>query len=236
MQTQYESLPFDVIIYISKLAPHAWYSIVCIDTRISRSKQYDITMVQNLFTTQTVNAKGKTIYTLPNGLRHRNGDQPAVVSSEIQKWYQYGKLHRDGDKPAVIWEQDFTKWTEWYQYGKLHRDGNLPAAISSYDDKIWYQHGVQHRDGDLPAVIHYDSQNWYQYGKLHRDDDKPAVIMNNGINEWWINGNPARESGKFVILLPDGTTTQWEKCEQGIMYVYGNQVYFHQGEYNINTQ
>jgi hypothetical protein len=38
------------------------------------------------------------------GLRHREGDKPAVISANRNRfWYWKGLRHRGGDKPAVIW-------------------------------------------------------------------------------------------------------------------------------------
>jgi hypothetical protein len=71
-----------------------------------------------------------------------------------KKWFNLkGQLHRDGDKPAVV----TTEMLEWYQNGKLHREHG-PArhvrhlhASPPFRELMWYQDGKRHRDVMEPA-------------------------------------------------------------------------------------
>jgi hypothetical protein len=82
-------------------------------------------------------------YWYKNGVRHREGDLPAVITANgIQYWYKNGKQHREGDLPAYI-NADGTQ--EWYKNGKLHREGDLPAVIYVNGIQAWYKNGVLHR-------------------------------------------------------------------------------------------
>lgn len=49
-----------------------------------------------------------------NGELHRDGEPALIKSNGTKQWYQYGKLHRN-DGPAVITE-DIERW---YQHGKV---------------------------------------------------------------------------------------------------------------------
>lgn len=58
---------------------------------------------------------------------HRGRDLPARVWRDgSQLWYLCGLKHRDGDLPAVV--NKLRGGREWYQLGLRHRDGNLPAV------------------------------------------------------------------------------------------------------------
>jgi hypothetical protein len=182
----YYSLPFEVVILISQVSPMTWCSMTLADPRLGRYSLCGRVRedVQDRFTVKIVK-KDKTKYILPNGLLHRNGDQPAVIYSDNDQllyrnsskcWYQYGKVHRDGDQPAFI--QMFPNssliirsW--WYKKGKKHRDGNLPAFIAynklgSVCGSTWYQNDVMHRSGIQLAAIN------------HRNG--LSLIYHNGIN------------------------------------------------------
>jgi hypothetical protein len=58
-----------------------------------------------------------------------------------QWWYKDGLRHRDGDLPAVIYA-DGDQF--WYRNGHSHRDGNRPAAIWANGEQRWYRNGVQY--------------------------------------------------------------------------------------------
>ena len=111
----------------------------------------------------------RTVTWYKEGLKHRDGDLPAVVwYSGRREWYKNGLLHRDGDLPAIVWSDGSQ---QWYKEGKIHRDGDLPAIVLSNGDQVWFKDGEQHRDGDLPAAI-YDNghQVWYKEGVFIRDE------------------------------------------------------------------
>jgi hypothetical protein len=103
-----------------------------------------------------------------NGLRHREGDQPAVVhSSGRREWWVDGVLHRAGDLPAITEEltpPSVGSYTAWYSYGRLHRTGGQPAVIRTNSGGIysreWWVHGVPTRERDLPIREEYD---WVLY-------------------------------------------------------------------------
>jgi hypothetical protein len=93
-----------------------------------------------------------------NGLRHRDGDKPAIIYSECSlRWYKNGKCHRDGDKPARIWENGTLKWVK---NGQLHRDDDKPAAIYAEGTLEWWKNGLKHRTTG-PAVIHPNNEHEY---------------------------------------------------------------------------
>ena len=109
-------------------------------------------------------------------------------------WYRYGVRHRDGDRPAVI-KSIGTR--EWYRNGAPHRDdADLPALVSilthviTVIEMVWCRNGVEHRDDDRPSRItargHVTTTTttpmtttrleWRQCGKLHRDGDQPSCV------------------------------------------------------------
>ena len=55
-----------------------------------------------------------------HGLRHRDGDEPAVSCSEGKAWYKDGKLHSEGGKPAIEYADGRTEW--WLEGLKLNDD------------------------------------------------------------------------------------------------------------------
>jgi len=114
-------------------------------------------------------------------------NNPQIDKYGTKRWFnESGQLHRDGDKPAVVWA-DGDKF--WYRNGKRHRDGNKPALERPNGDKFWYQNGKPHRDGNKPALEWADGDKmWYQHGKRYRDGNKPAVEWANGNKYWYQNG------------------------------------------------
>lgn len=117
-----------------------------------------------------------------NGIIHRD-DGPAIVdeTASLEAWYQYGRRHRDNNEPAVI----SPNLQEWWYAGNYHRDdgpAHMHRQLSTngfmrvYDQ--WYSGGLLHRN-DGPAIVRIDSENqlfqeWYHAGRLHRFDG-PAV-------------------------------------------------------------
>jgi len=62
---------------------------------------------------------------------------PQINEQGTKRWYnKNGQRHRDGDKPAIVWA-DGDKF--WYRNGKPHRDGGKPAVERAGGDKFWYQ-------------------------------------------------------------------------------------------------
>jgi hypothetical protein len=119
-----------------------------------------------------------------NGVEHRDGDLPAVISADgSAKYYCYdGYCHRDGDLPAI--ESGACK--RWYVHGTLHRVGG-PAKIvvqPSCTEYFYYQNGYCHRDerddeGNLlPAVFSEPSdsdEQFYIEGYRKNRDGTPYV-------------------------------------------------------------
>jgi antitoxin component YwqK of YwqJK toxin-antitoxin module len=222
--TTYYSLPFEIIILISRVTPATWCSMTRADPRVGRYSLCRNTRedAQDHFTTKTINTeKGKIIYYLPNGLTHRNGDQPAIIYESYTKpyttdqgttinlkfggkiWKRYGVTHRDRDQPAIVYENSDLMW---YKNGKIHRDGDLPAVILNGDKKIWYKNGKIHRSGDNPAVIGGVVVIWYKNDKIHRDGDQPAYLdINSGkvIARYWYKNNRLHRDGiRSAIVSP----------------------------------
>jgi len=132
-----------------------------------------------------------------NGLLHRDGDQPAIITqSGDREWYVNGKRHGNNDRPAVINDME----TIWCKYGKVHRDNDMPAIVCTNGTKMWYNNGRLHRDGDKPASIHPNkSAIWYKNGKIHRDGDQPAIICIDGTEIWFNNGTSYKTEKVKVI-------------------------------------
>lgn len=145
-----------------------------------------------------ISIEGKSFSWYYNGMRHRDGDQPAVESSHTKMWVKYGKIHRDNDLPAFI---SSSGEQNWYQNDILHRDGDNPAVITK-SCRVWYKNGLRHRDNDLPAIITYgndqqiESQYWYKNNKKHRDNGLPAVVKQYR-KKWYINGKLYRKEAKI---------------------------------------
>jgi hypothetical protein len=109
---------------------------------------------------------------------------------------RYSKVLHRGDGPAII-SSDFEFW---YRYGKLHREDG-PAAIRSYS-KEWYINGKRHRVGGPAVEGTCGYKEWYINGKRHRDDG-PAAIYNDGILEWWLNGDWLETKEEWFEKLPE---------------------------------
>jgi hypothetical protein len=99
------------------------------------------------------------IYCYNNNV-HSFCDMPAVVffDGSQQEWYRHGQRHRDNDQPAIITADGYKAW---YRYGKHHRDNDQPAVIWGDGSKFWFQHGEIHRDNDQPALIKPTGTEWY---------------------------------------------------------------------------
>lgn len=99
-------------------------------------------------------------WTNPAGQLHRDFDLPALHSKmnlNKKEWYQNGVRHRDGDRPAV--KSNYGK--EYYKNGELHRDNDLPAVDLADGRKQWWKNGKKHRDGGKPAIINREGTKEY---------------------------------------------------------------------------
>jgi hypothetical protein len=213
-------LPFDIVLTIAQMSPVIWYRIVQVDSRLVEYIQDELhkEWIRDLFTYVIVK-KRSTIFYLPNGQLHRDGDKPAVIQYFILdttkpwyfEWYKHGLKHRDGGLPAKI-NHDGT-YGSWWVNGKLHRDDGLPARICTDQDE-WWVNGKRHRDDGGPALVSKYRTEWWVDDKLHRDGDLPALVHvprhNNGVlHEWWINGKRHRDNGEPAIIRPNGTSEWW---------------------------
>lgn len=116
--------------------------------------------------THYVTGNSKIAY-YKNGVLHREGDKPAVVSYDPNGWiiceqyYEYGRLHRTGDKPAlIIYESIYGDigCEKYYRDGRLHRDGNKPAFIiydkntGAIEYEHYYEDGNQYEKRDEQII------------------------------------------------------------------------------------
>ena len=71
-------------------------------------------------------ANGTIIYA-KDGLKHREGDEPAIIYPDgtVEFWI-HDELHRDGDEPAEIYADGTVRY---FKRGKQHREGDEPAEI-----------------------------------------------------------------------------------------------------------
>ena len=57
---------------------------------------------------------------------HRGGDLPAIVRPDGSRiWYSHGLRHRDGDRPAI----EAVDYLGWFRHDHMHRDGDRAAVI-----------------------------------------------------------------------------------------------------------
>lgn len=77
-------------------------------------------------------------------------------------WYKNGKIHRDGDQPAIQTDD----MNIWCKNGEIHRDGDKPAMIA-LGDELWYcKNGMLFREHDKPSVCGYGYCAWSIDGKV----------------------------------------------------------------------
>jgi hypothetical protein len=77
-------------------------------------------------------------------------------STGKREWYRNGLLHRDGDKPAVISIDKDTGDViqEWWYNGVRHREHDKPAIKNSQLKlKEWWYNGIRHRENDKPSIL-----------------------------------------------------------------------------------
>lgn len=165
-------LIFDIVKLIASFDKDTWYNLYRVDERFYEYARTDIGIREyiKLATEHTIDKYVKE--TRLFGKLHSIYGEPAYISvGGNQSWYKNGVLHREGDLPAVIstsnrqahYSNSCSK--EWYKDGHLHRDGDLPAVECISGMRSWYKDGKKHRDGDLAAVIHdKNNQYWYKDG------------------------------------------------------------------------
>jgi hypothetical protein len=138
------------------------------------------------------------------GQLHREDDLPAIIElNGTMTYYQHGLKHRDGDKPAYISSSQQC----YYQLDSLHRDGDKPALIHLIDNKIvsqaYYQHGLLHRNKGPAMSWDTGSYQYYQHGVLHNDNG-PAChyVRENGTqDDYYLNGKAMSVVGFKMATL-----------------------------------
>jgi hypothetical protein len=118
-------------------------------------------------------------------------------------WRMNGVVHRDGDQPAIITEDGDMYW---YSHGLRLDDGDQPAIILRNGKKYWYFHGNCHRDGDQPAIIDSRRVIFASNGLIHRETRDsnglllPAVIEE-GYTECYLNNIVVNREGDPLKLI-----------------------------------
>src|SRR5271154_5749825 len=95
------SMPIEILELISLYYPDLCHSMILAFrlTRLSSKQRF----LKSHFT-KRFDKNGKITYSLPNGLRHRDNDQPAIIRRDgTKEWYYNGQHHRDNDQPAIIY-------------------------------------------------------------------------------------------------------------------------------------
>jgi hypothetical protein len=148
-QVTYNSLPFEILMLISRYSPATWWDLVRADPRVSRyaSIHINIKAVKHSFTTLVVEhvkctsgkSETRVVYRLPNSVIHSDGSPAIIYQCGLVKWYQNGKLHSDTG-PAIHHRGYISKW---YQNGVPYQD-NGPVVIYSkpnigqFDNEHYY--------------------------------------------------------------------------------------------------
>jgi len=74
-----------------------------------------------------IDVNGNKIWRDENGLEHRDGDKPAVITAKgTRKWFQHGHLDREGDKPFL---EGYDGTYMWFKNNLRHREGGKPAIV-----------------------------------------------------------------------------------------------------------
>jgi hypothetical protein len=129
---------------------------------------------------------GTTRYLLDGDLHREDGPALTLIDG-TEEWYWEGVRHREGDEPSVI---SSTGETEYHQFGLLHRDNDKPAVLHPDGTFEHWVRGKRHRDGDRPALSSPDGQTEYWVnGERHRDPKNgPALIRADGSEMFFVHG------------------------------------------------
>lgn len=91
--------------------------------------------------------QGWDLFYMKHGLKHRDGDQPAVTywfpagkPMSSYRWYINGKKNREGFPAHVEYHHENDYLLKYYIDGEKHRDDG-PAVINSNGTVKWYTHG-----------------------------------------------------------------------------------------------
>lgn len=108
---------------------------------------------------------------------------PSILCPIVNKYLIEGRM--------ITSSKIGVKMTFWVSGNSeiLHSYNDHPSMDYDNGTKRWYKNGKLHRDGDKPALIYTGGKIWYKNGKFHRDNNRPAIVYENGIKEWYINGN-----------------------------------------------
>ena len=99
---------------------------------------------------------------------------------ELERFYKEGLRHREGDRPAVIrYRSDGSVALEsFYKEGQRHREVDRPAVVSYRSDgtvewESFWKEGLRHREVDRPAAVRYRadgsvvSESFYKEGQMY---------------------------------------------------------------------
>jgi hypothetical protein len=138
-------VPIEVVILIAQFNPSSWYSLTQIDKRIAEYTRNNRIAVEDMLI-QVTHHWPRVVYSLPNGVVHRNHDLPAIV------WIN------NSDKP---YSNNKIKY-----YSNNNQYNALSSWHSKYDSCYWYKYGRQHRDNGKPAKsISSSYYEWWVNGK-----------------------------------------------------------------------
>lgn len=161
-------------------------------------------------------------WSLPNGLYHRDDDQPALITPNGRKeWWFNGLLHRDDDKPTIIFPNGTQKW---YKHGLVHRkDG--PAIIYNSQSYEYWDNGVElsytnsngsykvekTHDGSRKTTIitPFSEITYNEYMQYHSFDDEPSMKQIGGTWKWYKNGSLHRINHQPAVIMSDGSCEWW---------------------------
>jgi hypothetical protein len=103
----------------------------------------------------------------------RGWGSPLLPEGDNEVWGLNGCIHRDGDQPAIVCSNG-DKY--WYQHGRQERDGDRPVAIYKNSGYVFMKNGYIHSDTDgllLPAYVKDGYIFYYLNGKQVTRDGTP---------------------------------------------------------------
>jgi hypothetical protein len=104
----------------------------------------------------------------------------------------------------AIVQTKFSTKTQNFLIQYVSKNNNIPLK-GEYVDKesgmiLWFQNGFLHREEidlktglTLPAIIENQALAWYQNGLRHREDGYAVENLNNGPQQYWLEGNQLSE-------------------------------------------
>lgn len=130
------------------------------------------------------------------GELHSYNDEPALITEKCKIWYKNGLKHRDGDKPAMVFDDGTNVW---FKNGLQHRDNDKPAVVYFTGTSEWWFNDKFHRKNG-PALIEPGfCVSYFQNNKPHRTDG-PAIELINGVKLWFIDGVGLEEAEHKLVM------------------------------------